>query len=339
VTTRELKSFTSDILEFDNDLYSATRQKDARDIRTISQRDLDDCEVVVHLAALSNDLLGQSDRRLTVDVNFHATVRLAQLAKRAGVRRFVFASSCSVYGNSTQVCTEETAPHPLTAYARSKVAAERGLLSLADRRFQVVILRQATLYGPSPNMRLDLVVNRMVASANATGRVPVAGLGHAWRPLLDVRDAARVICIAASEGVGRRRSAVVNVGSATQNLRVIEIAKTVETALPGVRLDYSESDVSDERTYVVDCSRLHRLWPSAAPTRCLIGTIVELAAWAKSTGVSSCDIDGERFNRLRRIEQLLNDRRLTKDLQWAKDPAPLAPQGTRAPESHVPVAS
>jgi len=275
-------------------------------------------DAVAHFAALSNDPLGDLAPGLTEAINHEATVRLARSAREAGVRRFVFASSCSLYGVAdTASLLDETAPfNPVTAYGRSKVDAERDLLALSTDRFAPILLRNATAYGPSPRLRLDVVVNDLVAHAVTTGEILVLSDGTPWRPLVHVDDIAR-----ATVGVLEAPSELVhgqafNVCATRENYQVRDIVARVRRAVPGCSVRYAEGAGPDPRTYRVSGDRLERVVPSAAPIRTLDGGIRDLVDAFVTHGLTREDLEGDRYVRLRRIRHLREGGRLDESLHW-----------------------
>ena len=227
-----------------------------KDIRNIVSEDLKGCSAVIHLAALSNDPLGEVNPSLTEDINFLATIRLAKLAKESGVNKFIYSSSCSAYGVNEDTVNEKSSLEPLTAYAKSKVNSEMGLLKLKDTGFSPVILRNATAYGISTNLRLDLVVNNLVCAAISTGKVKLLSDGTAWRPLLHIEDMSKafIACLKASDL--KISGEIFNVGSNDDNYTVREIAEKVERIVPNSKIEYSENANKDSRSYRVDFSKI-----------------------------------------------------------------------------------
>ncbi len=227
------------------------------DIRDVGPSDLEGFEAVVHLAALSNDPLGDIEPRLTAEINASATVALARAAREAGVRRFVFASSCSMYGASgTDEALDERSPfRPLTPYAESKVRSEEGLFELSEPDFAVTSMRNATVYGLSPRLRLDIVLNNLAGWGHTTGRIRLLSDGMAWRPLVHVRDLAKTaatIIEAPAESVGGE---AFNVGSDAQNYLIRELAQML-SELTGCALEMADGSEPDQRSYRVDFSKL-----------------------------------------------------------------------------------
>ena len=233
-----------------------------RDLRDVQPQDLAGIDAVVHLAGLSNDPLGSLDPGLTFDINADATVRLAEVARGAGVRRFAFSSSCSVYGAAAEPWVDETTtPRPVTAYGASKARAEQGLAALSSPDFCVTSLRNATAFGYSPGLRTDLVVNDLVAGAYLRGEIRLNSDGSAWRPLVHVRDIAQAFERVLVAPVQAVNGLVVNVGADAQNYTVMEIAKTVASIVPGSRLTVAEGAGPDRRSYRVRFDRIRRVLP------------------------------------------------------------------------------
>ena len=230
------------------------------DVRDVEPAHLEGVEVVVHLAALSNDPLGALDPDLTMDVNFHGTVRLARAAREAGVRRFLFASSCSMYGASSNGdLVDETAPlRPLTAYAESKARAEEALAEIADDDFSPVFLRNATAYGASPRLRLDLVLNNLVGWAYTTGRVRILSDGTPWRPLVHVEDIARALVPALEAPREAVHGEAFNVGAEADNYQVRDLAEIVARTVDGSVVEYAGAGDPDPRSYRVDFGKFAR---------------------------------------------------------------------------------
>lgn len=225
------------------------------DLRDVTVEHLQGFDAVIHLAALSNDPLGALAPEITYDINHHASVRLARLAKEAGVRRFLYASTCSVYGAAGEDLVTETAPlRPLTPYAESKVRVEDDVAAIADDSFSPVFLRNATAFGFSPRLRADIVLNNLVGHAVLTGDVRVLSDGTPWRPLVHVRDIARAFLVALEAPICKVHCAAYNVGTESNNLTVAEIAQSVVDVVPGAKLLITGETGADPRSYRVDFS-------------------------------------------------------------------------------------
>jgi nucleoside-diphosphate-sugar epimerase len=286
------------------------------DVRDVEPRRLEGLDALVHLAALSNDPLGALRPELTHEINCAATLRLAAAARDAGVPRFVFASSCSMYGSAGEAAVDEEAPlEPLTAYARSKVEAEAGLVGLASAGFAPMLMRNATAYGTSPRLRLDVVLNNLAAWAFTTGKVKILSDGTPWRPLVHVEDIARATILfleAPSELVSGQ---AFNVGADSANYQVRELAELVAAAVPGCEVEYAGAGEPDRRSYRVDFGKLARAFPDFrvewTPER---GVRELLSAFERA----KLDLDtflGDRYTRIKRIERLLDEGRLDSDLR------------------------
>ena len=227
-----------------------------KDIRHVVVDDLKGYDAILHLAALSNDPLGEINPDLTNQINYLGTVRLAELAKKAGVKRFVFSSSCSNYGANDDLVNEDSNLVPQTAYAKSKVESEKDIIKLKDESFAPIILRNATVYGVSPSQRLDLVVNNLTCSAYTTESVKLLSDGTAWRPLLHVRDMAKAFISVLKADLQDVSGEIFNVGSNEENYTVREVAKLVENIIPNSKVEFAKGVVKDNRSYKVDFSKI-----------------------------------------------------------------------------------
>ncbi|MGE0715148.1 MAG: SDR family oxidoreductase [Alphaproteobacteria bacterium] len=285
-----------------------------RDVRDIGPDDLAGCDAVVHLAALSNDPMGAIDPALTHAINGRATVATARAARAAGAARFVMASTCSVYGAAgDDVVDEETPPAPLTAYAVSKIAAEAGIMALADGRFAPTALRFATAYGWSPMLRLDLVVNNLVAHAVQSGRVLLKSEGRQWRPLVHVADMARAILHVLERPADEVAGLVVNVGSDAATLRIVDLADAVAAAVPGARVERAADAAPDRRSYRVGFSRLARRLPGLSLGWSVAAGIADLHA--RMAPLAPIDVEGPGLNRLPRLRAAMATGAISGDLR------------------------
>ncbi len=293
------------------------------DVRALPSGLLAGVDAVVHLAAISNDPMGTAYEGVTLDVNHRAGIALARRAKAYGVRNFVFASSCSMYGlGGDEAKTETSALNPLTAYARSKVASERDLAPLADDSFRVTCLRFATACGWSDRLRLDLVLNDFVAGAVATGEINILSDGTPWRPLIHVLDMARAIGWAvAREPQNGGAFLAVNAGSNAWNYRVRELAEAVAAALPGTSVRLSPNAAPDLRSYRVDFGLFRELAPEHQPCHTLADTIAELHRKLAEMGFRDPNYRASRLMRLRGLATLREQDELTEDLTWTGGPA------------------
>jgi nucleoside-diphosphate-sugar epimerase len=293
------------------------------DIRDVEAPDLEGVEVIVHLAALSNDPLGELDPALTDEVNRAAAIRLGELARESGVRRFVFASTCSVYGAGGETPLGEGAPcRPLTPYAEAKLAAERGLIGLSGPGFAVTVLRMATAYGASPMIRFDLVLNNLVAWAATTGEVRLKSDGAAWRPLAHVEDLACAIAAVIDEPEGAPAGRILNVGVPGHNHRVRAIARTVERVVSGARISIAEDAAADDRSYRVDFERVAAL-PGFEPRWDLHRGAVEVLGAIERHRLLVEDFEGARYDRLHHIVGLREAGALDDGLRWTRSGSPV----------------
>src|SRR5438132_8133481 len=263
-----------EVVGLDSDLFAACTFGDGiraipdqrKDVRDVEVRDLRGCDAVIHLAALSNDPLGDLDPELTFEINHAASVRLARLAKQAGARRFLFSSSCSNYGAAgDDLLDEQAAFHPVTPYGISKVRVEQDVAQLADDTFSPTFLRNATAYGVSPRLRFDLVLNNLVAWASTTGRVYIKSDGTPWRPIVHIQDISRAVLAVLDAPRETVHNQVFNVGSSSENYQIRDLAEIVRDTVPGCRIEYASDAGPDPRCYRVDFSKLAQTLPHFKP--------------------------------------------------------------------------
>jgi nucleoside-diphosphate-sugar epimerase len=289
------------------------------DLRDVTADDLAGFEAVVHLAALSNDPVGDLNPQWTFEINLNGTVALARAAKDAGVRRFVFASSCSMYGAADgDVALDESAPlRPLTPYAESKVGAEEALRELAGDGFSPVAMRNATVYGVSPRLRLDIVLNNLVAWAHTTGAIRMQSDGTPWRPLVHVQDVARAALVMLDAPDEVVTGEAFNIGSAEQNYRIRELAEIVHDRLPNCSITFAEGAAPDPRSYRVDFSKLESAFPDFRCEWSAERGADELANAYAEAELSAGELSGYRYIRLGQIRRLQESGALDEDLRWA----------------------
>jgi nucleoside-diphosphate-sugar epimerase len=288
------------------------------DVRMLDPAVLEGVDAVVHLAAISNDPMGNQFEEVTRQVNFESCVSIARAAKQAGVRNFVFASSCSVYGFAEGGPRKESDQlNPLTAYARSKIDCEAALAPLADASFTITALRFATACGWSERLRLDLVLNDFVAGAVSSGEISILSDGTPWRPLIEVRDMARSIEWALGRDAGSGAFLSVNAGSAAWNYQVIELAEAVARAVPGTKVTVNPRAVPDKRSYQVDFSLYARLAPQHQPQVDLDRAVRDLYAGLTGIGFQDKDYRNSTLIRLRVLAAHRESGRLDGNLMWS----------------------
>jgi len=291
----------------------------AVDVRDLHESVLKGCEAVIHLAGLSNDPLGDYKPTLTEEINYRASVQLATMARRAGVQRFLFASSCSNYGAAgDDFLTEQSAFNPVTAYGLSKVMVERDLSKLADDRFSPVYLRASTAYGLSPRIRFDLVVNNLTAWAFTTGRVYLKSDGSPWRPIVHVEDICRAYIAALHAPRELVHNQAFNVGTTTENYQIREIAEIVKEIVPGCRVDHATDAGPDKRCYRVDCGFIARTLPGFKPQWTARRGIEQLYQAYKTVGLKLEDFEGPKFMRIAHIKKLVSEGLLDNELRWCR---------------------
>jgi len=285
------------------------------DLRDVTRQQLEGFDAVVHLAALSNDPLGAVAPQITYDINHHASVRLARLAKQAGVRRFLYASTCSVYGSAGQDLVDEHAPlRPLTPYAESKVRVEDDVAAIADDSFSPVFLRNATAFGFSPRLRADIVLNNLVGHAVLTGEVRVLSDGTPWRPLVHARDIAAAFLLALEAPIHKVHCAAFNVGSESNNLTVADIAQSVVDVVPGAKLLITGETGADPRSYRVDFSEFRRVVGFQTAWKVADGA-AELYKEYVSAGLTADDF-AKKFTRLPQLEALRAKGAIDESMRW-----------------------
>jgi nucleoside-diphosphate-sugar epimerase len=289
-----------------------------KDIRDLERSDLDGFDAVVHLAALSNDPIGNLNDRWTEEINFEASVRLAELAREAGVGRLLFSSSCIMYGMSEAAVVDETAPlDPKTEYARSKVQGERAIAELANDAFSPVFLRNGTVYGVSPRMRFDTVFNDLLGRAVAHGRVVVYGDGKPWRPVVHVKDLVRAFEAALVAPREKVHGEAFNTGADHLNHQVGDLARIAVAAVPGCELEVLDRPGADQRTYKADFSKWARTFPDCEFEWTPEQGAAELRAAFESIGLTPEDFEDRRFTRLKWLSHLLDSGAVDGELRWS----------------------
>ena len=274
-----------------------------KDVRKIEANDLDGCDCVMHLAAISNDPMGALNAQTTFEVNRDASIRLAQVAKQARVPRYLFAGSCSVYGQGEKLDLDENDPlKPLTAYAQSKIETEEVVSRLADDSFTPVFLRNSTAYGHSPMLRIDLVVNNLLGSALAYGEIRIQSDGSPWRPLIHCRDIARAFLALAAAPKAAVHNKAINIGANTENYQVRDVGNQVQRLIPSAKITYTGEVGADPRNYRVNFDLLYQLLPDFKLQYNLAAGMEELHGKMVEHGFGKKDFEGDQFVRLRTLQ-------------------------------------
>ena len=286
------------------------------DIRAFDKKILEGIDVVICLAAISNDPIGNVYEKQTMDINYDASFQIAMHAKEAGVRNFVYASSCSVYGFTKEGSKNEHSElNPLTAYSKSKIQCEKKLSEIADSTFQITSLRFATACGYSPRLRLDLVLNDFVASALINKKIELLSDGTAWRPLIDVIDMARSIYWAMIRSSGDNFLPI-NIGSEEWNFTIRELAESVKTVIPSVNLIFADGASPDKRSYKVDFNLFKSLAPDYQPTQKIEDTINEIATGISNSTFRNRDFRNSHLSRLSTLNYLRDKKLINSNLEW-----------------------
>jgi nucleoside-diphosphate-sugar epimerase len=288
-----------------------------KDLRDLAAKDLERFDAVIHLAALSNDPIGNLNDSWTEEINYLASVKLAELARAAGVRRLLFSSSCIMYGSADAlVVTEESPLDPKTEYARSKVKAERAISALADKNFSPVFIRNGTIYGVSPRMRFDTVLNDLVGAATTTGKVVIYSDGKPWRPVMHVEDVARYFCAFLEAPIDKIHNQAFNAGANELNHQVLELAQIAVKTVPGCKLEMVPKPGADQRTYKADFGKFARTFPDFRFKWNAVSGASELHDAFKKVGLTHADYTDKKFTRLKWLRYLLDSGRLSGALRW-----------------------
>jgi nucleoside-diphosphate-sugar epimerase len=305
-----------DVHGLDSDIFSRCTYGDdpksipetIKDIRDVTIDDVKGFDAILHLAGLSNDPLGDLNADLTYEINHRASVRIAELAKEAGVKRFIFSSSCSNYGaGGDDLLTEDGDLNPVTPYGKSKVLVEQDVSKLADNTFCPLYLRNATAYGVSPRLRFDLVLNNLVAWAYTTGAVRLKSDGTPWRPIVHIEDISRAFVATLHAPTDKVYDRAFNVGVPGENFRIREIAEIVRDSVPNSEVSFAPDASPDKRNYRVDCSFIQREVPEFKPQWTVQKGATELYEAYKANGLTLEEFEGKRYKRIDHVRMLIAD--------------------------------
>lgn len=298
-------------------IISSSYQKITKDIRDVNEKDTEGIDAVIHLCALSNDPLGELNPRLTEEINFSSSVRLARLAKKMGVKRFIFSSSCSVYGVSKNgLADEDSRTNPLTAYAKSKIDAEKELLKMADNDFCVCVLRSPTVYGYSPKFRNDLVVNNLTTTGLIHNQIRIASDGTPWRPLIDVRDLSSIFIEFLKVKKEAVNSKIINVGFDENNFQIKDLVEIVKNVLFNCNIAYTGEHGKDTRSYKVSFNKFKKIFPNIKQKWTLEKSVKDLVEKLKRAQFGKKEFRESDFSRLNILKKLIESKLLDFKLYW-----------------------
>jgi nucleoside-diphosphate-sugar epimerase len=291
-----------------------------KDIRDIKKSDLKGYNAIIHLAALSNDPLGDLKPEITYEINYEASVNLAENAKKAGVKRFLLSSTCSVYGGASEgeLLTEKSQVNPLTPYADSKVLSEKEIASLADSKFSPTFLRSATAYGVSPKLRSDLVLNNLVGWAYVTGNILLKSDGMAWRPIVHIEDISRAFISVLKSPRELIHNQIFNVGITNENYQIRTLAEIVKDTVLGSKITFAEGAGPDKRSYRVDFTKISKLLQEYKPTWTAKKGAMQLYNAYKKVGMRSEELEGLKYIRLKQLQSLIEKSLVNSNLRWVE---------------------
>ena len=316
------------VVGLDTDLYARSTfgqgiveiPKLNKDVRDVELKDLEGFDAVLHLAGLSNDPLGNLNPQLTEEINYRASVEIAKLAKQAGVKRFIFSSSCSNYGAGGEDWLDETSDfNPVTPYGVSKVKVEQAVSQLADDNFSPTFLRNATAYGVSPRLRFDLVLNNLTAWAFTKGLVYIKSDGTPWRPIVHIEDISRAFIAVLEAPTELIHNEAFNVGRNEDNYQIRDLAEIVKQTVPNCRVEYAPGAGPDKRCYRVDCSKIAKVLPDFKPQWNARKGVEELYEVYKKVGLSLEEFEGTKYQRIAHIKYLISSELLDGELRWKKE--------------------
>ncbi len=313
------------VVGLDSDLYQRCTYGESlakfpemiKDVRDVTLEDLQGIDAVCHLAGLSNDPLGDLNEDLTYEINYKASVRLAELSKEAGVQRFIFSSSCSNYGASDdKILDEQSEFNPVTPYGKSKVLTEQALDKLADDNFSPVYLRNATAYGVSPRIRFDLVLNNLVAWASTTGKIRMKSDGSPWRPIVHIEDISRAFAAVLEAPKEKIHNKAFNVGQTADNLQIRDIANIVGEVMPECEITFADGASPDKRCYRVSCDHIKKELPNFHPQWNVRKGAQELYDSYQKYGLTLEEFEGPKYQRIGHIKMLIEKGILDSSLRF-----------------------